>query len=105
MKIVGALLGGSRLPFVCVMAGANLGIQAIPPSPPAAQTAAAAPDREAIDFFESKIRPVLVENCYPCHSVASKKRKDELWLDSRAALQEGGKSGPVLVPGHPEKGA
>ena len=42
---------------------------------PAAPALAAAPDRESIDFFEKKIRPVLVENCYKCHSVESKKKK------------------------------
>jgi hypothetical protein len=56
-----------------------------------------------MDFFEAKIRPVLVEHCYKCHSVESKKRKGELWLDSRAGILQGGKSGPVLVPGAPEK--
>src|SRR5215510_14768753 len=84
-----------RVPLACLMAGAILGTQA---------PALAAPgERESIDFFEKKIRPVLVENCYKCHSVESKKRKGELWLDSRAGILEGGKSGPVLVPGDPGK--
>jgi hypothetical protein len=76
------------------MAGAILGT----PAP-----ALAAPgEKESMDFFEAKIRPILVERCYKCHSVESRKRKGELWLDSRAGLLEGGKSGPVLVPGDPE---
>lgn len=58
---------------------------------------------ETVEFFEAKIRPVLVEKCYRCHSVESKKRKGELWLDSRAGILEGGKSGPALIPGNPEK--
>src|SRR5687767_14684154 len=58
---------------------------------------------ESIDFFEAKIRPVLVANCYKCHSVESKKRKGGLWLDSRAAMLEGGDSGAVLTPGDPDK--
>jgi hypothetical protein len=66
-------------------------------------TAAAAATAEGRDFFEARIRPVLAEHCYKCHSVESKKRKGGLWLDSRAALLDGGDSGPVLVPGHPEK--
>ena len=82
------------------MAGAILGTQAIAP---ATLALAAAPGTESMDFFETKIRPILAENCYKCHSVESKKRKGELWLDSRAAMLEGGKSGPVLVPSHPEK--
>src|SRR5262249_33129715 len=69
----------------------------------AAPGLAAPGEREAMDFFEAKIRPVLVEHCYKCHSVESKKRKGELWLDSRAGLLEGGKSGPALVPGDPGK--
>ena len=69
----------------------------------AAAALAAPGERESMDFFEAKIRPVLVEHCYKCHSVESKKKKGELWLDSRAGILEGGKSGPVLVPGEPEK--
>ena len=82
------------------MVGAILGTQAIPPPTLAL---AAAPDRESIEFFEKKIRPVLVENCYKCHSVESKKKKGELWLDSRAAMLEGGKSGPVTRAGRPRE--
>src|SRR5215813_10433693 len=69
----------------------------------AAPVLAAPAERESMDFFEVKIRPVLVEHCYKCHSVESKKRKGELWLDSRAGILEGGKSGPILVPGDPGK--
>ena len=83
-----------RIHITRLMVGAIVGAQA---------ALAAAPGRESMDFFEQKIRPVLVENCYKCHSVESKKRKGELWLDSRAAMLEGGKSGPILIPGHPEK--
>src|SRR5262245_50050413 len=84
-----------RVHLTGLMAGAILAT----PAP-----ALAAPgEKESMDFFEMKIRPVLVEHCYKCHSVESKKRKGELWLDSRAGLLEGGKSGPVLVPGDPEK--
>src|SRR5262245_19580897 len=84
-----------RVHLSCLMAGAILGTQA--------PTLAAPGERESMDFFEKKIRPVLVEHCYKCHSVESKKRKGELWLDSRAGIREGGKSGPVLVPGDPDK--
>src|SRR4030095_7285939 len=83
---------------VCLAVGAILGWKA----PPSA-ILAATDETEAVDFFETRIRPVLGENCYKCHSVESKKRKGGLWLDSRAGILEGGDSGPVLVPGHPEK--
>src|SRR5262249_2947893 len=57
--------------------------------------------QDGIEFFEKKIRPVLVEHCYSCHSTAAKKTKGELALDSKAALDKGGESGPVLVRGKP----
>ena len=55
---------------------------------------------EQIEFFESRIRPVLAQECYECHS-ESGKRKGGLLLDSRPGWQEGGDSGPLLVPGDP----
>src|SRR5947207_706446 len=65
---------------------------------------AAEPDTAGISFFEKKIRPVLVEQCYSCHSTeaqAAKKLKGGLLLDSKAALLKGGDTGPALVPGKP----
>ena len=44
-----------------------------------------------------------MENCYECHSTQSKKVKGGLRLDSREGLVHGGDSGPVIVPGEPEK--
>ncbi len=58
---------------------------------------------ENIEFFESKIRPVLVEECYECHSTRSATVEAGLTLDSRAALIEGGDSGAVIAPGSPEE--
>jgi hypothetical protein len=55
------------------------------------------PDPEAIKFFESKVRPILSENCFKCH--AAVKQKGGLRLDSRAAILQGGDSGPAVVPG------
>ena len=54
------------------------------------------------DFFEKKIRPILAENCYECHSAASKKLKGGLRVDSLAGLLKGGETGPAIVPGKPE---
>jgi hypothetical protein len=59
------------------------------------------PTPAAAAFFESKVRPVLVENCFKCHG--EKKQRGDLRLDSLAAALEGGGRGPALVPGHPEK--
>ncbi len=55
------------------------------------------------EFFEQKIRPVLVERCYKCHSAESEKIKGGLLLDTRDGLLKGGETGPALVPGDPEK--
>jgi hypothetical protein len=52
------------------------------------------------DLFENKVRPILANNCYSCHTTA---RLGGLRLDSRAGLLKGGKSGPAMVPGDPEK--
>ena len=56
-----------------------------------------------IEFFESKIRPVLVQHCYECHAADSKMLRGGLLVDSRQGLLEGGESGPAVVPGEPEE--
>jgi len=53
------------------------------------------------EFFEKKIRPILVQHCYECHSGEAKELKGGLRLDSREASRRGGDSGAVLVPGDP----
>ncbi|HEY1084890.1 MAG TPA: DUF1553 domain-containing protein [Prosthecobacter sp.] len=54
-------------------------------------------------FFEQKIRPVLAEHCYACHSATAKKLKGNLYLDSKAGWEKGGDSGtPAIIPGKPE---
>ena len=50
-------------------------------------------------FFEKRIRPVLVANCYECHSSESRDLQGELLVDSRAAIRRGGTKGPAIVPG------
>jgi hypothetical protein len=55
-------------------------------------------ERQRLDFFESKIRPVLVKHCYECHAADSKKLGGGLLVDSRQGLLEGGESGPAVVP-------
>jgi mono/diheme cytochrome c family protein len=55
------------------------------------------------EFFEQKIRPVLVQHCYKCHSDQAKNPKGDLRVDSRAALLAGGETGPSLVPKNLEK--
>ncbi|MGV3532903.1 MAG: DUF1549 domain-containing protein, partial [Chthoniobacteraceae bacterium] len=63
----------------------------------------AAPTKEQTDFFESKVRPILAENCYKCHSVEKGKSKGGLTLDSREGVLKGGETGPLVEPGNPEK--
>ena len=66
--------------------------------------ATAADDPAGIAFFEQKIRPVLAENCYECHSAKAKKLKGGLYLDSKAGWEKGGDSGKaVIIPGKPDE--
>jgi hypothetical protein len=54
---------------------------------------------ERDDFFETKIRPVLINSCLRCHGEL--KSSGELRVDSRDALMKGGESGPAIIPGNP----
>src|SRR5262245_31421514 len=56
---------------------------------------------EQVEFFEKKIRPVLVESCYKCHSASAKKLRGGLRLDTRDGLLKGGDGGSVVTPGDP----
>ena len=65
-----------------------------------------AEDRKGLDFFESKIRPVLVRHCYKCHSAkaaSTKMLKGGLQVDTRSGIRKGGETGPAVVPGQPGK--
>ena len=55
------------------------------------------------EFFETKVRPVLASHCYKCHSAEAAKLKGELRLDTREGVLKGGKTGPAVVPGQPDK--
>ena len=54
-------------------------------------------------FFEQKVRPLLVEHCYSCHSLDAKKTKGGLRLDSAESIAKGGETGAVIIPGKPEQ--
>lgn len=58
---------------------------------------------QELQFFEAKIRPVLVEKCYGCHSIDANMAEGGLRLDSRQAIRQGGSGGPALVPGDPNR--
>ena len=62
----------------------------------------AATPEEGVAFFEKRIRPLLAEHCYECHSASAKKAKGGLRLDSRDGWLKGGDSGPALIPGKPD---
>lgn len=68
------------------------------------RVAGAGDDPAGIEFFEKQIRPVLVEQCYNCHSSKAEKGiKGGLNLETRDGLRKGGERGVVLIPGQPER--
>jgi mono/diheme cytochrome c family protein len=68
----------------------------------ASSARAADPTPAQLQFFENRIRPVLAENCYKCHSDQAEKIKGGLLLDGRDSVLKGGDTGPAIVPGDPE---
>jgi mono/diheme cytochrome c family protein len=72
-------------------------------SVPAFAAVTAEPTKEQTEFFENKIRPILKENCYKCHSVQEGKSKGDLTLDTKAGTLKGGENGAVIVPGDLDK--
>jgi cytochrome c553 len=69
----------------------------------APSAAADGTEPQSAEFFEKKVRPVLVEHCGRCHGADARKVKGGLRVDSRAALVRGGDSGPAIVPGEAAK--
>jgi len=84
--IAGAALLACTLPnkFEATLLGADN-----PPTP-----------QESVQFFKDKVRPILKQNCYPCHTDTE---MGHLRVDSREGLLKGGGRGPAIVPGDPEK--
>src|SRR6266511_3181288 len=66
-------------------------------------SAAPVPTADQLEFFETKIRPLLVERCYECHSQGSNKVKGGLLLDTADGVIKGGETGPAIIPGDPDK--
>lgn len=70
------------------------------------QLSADEPDAAALEFFEAKVRPLLVAHCYQCHSEDAEKAQNlegGLRLDIRQGIRTGGQSGPAIVPGKPNE--
>src|SRR5438132_1672583 len=68
---------------------------------PASAAVSSSSETTAIEFFEKKIRPLLVHNCYECHS-ADTNAQHGLRVDDRNGLLQGGDRGPAVIPGKPE---
>ena len=73
-----------------------------PSKPSGATIPTPAATAEGLEFFESRIRPLLANQCFSCHSAEGGKIKGGLRLDARDALLAGGASGPAIVPGDVE---
>ena len=82
-----ALLGAAR-------AGADIAAAPVVAAQPAIPA-------EDLQFFEARIRPVLADHCYKCHSREADKIKGGLMLDTREGMLHGGDTGPALEPGKP----
>ena len=61
------------------------------------------PDAAGVEFFEKRVRPLLADRCYRCHSDRATKLRGGLRLDTREGLLKGGNSGPAVVPGDPDR--
>ncbi|MBL8795797.1 MAG: PSD1 domain-containing protein [Planctomycetia bacterium] len=95
-----SVLGGGLLLASWLTLSATVSAQAELKREPAAN---AAPTPEQSAFFEKSIRPVLIRECYSCHSSTSEKIKGGLTVDTRDGLRKGGDSGPAVVPGDPKQ--
>ncbi|HEY1066669.1 MAG TPA: c-type cytochrome domain-containing protein, partial [Pirellulales bacterium] len=99
------------VPAVWIVAflAASSSLVAAEPSAENAETAAketAAPPAvspEHAEFFESKVRPLLVKRCLECHGDDPKDVRGGLSLTNRAGWVVGGDTGPAIVPGDPDK--
>ena len=88
----------TALSFVAIMVLASVFFTSLPVT--AAEINATSAQ---IEFFESKVRPILVDHCYTCHSQKSEKLKGGLLLDTRESTLKGGDTGPAVVPGDLDK--
>ena len=94
----------SRVPITfavatLMLAGA-VGARQVPtPSPPPPTPALQAASPDSAEYFEARVRPLLVKHCYDCHT---DDEKGELRVDSRESLLKGGEAGPAIVPGDPD---
>ncbi len=88
-----------RLSLVAFIAASSL--ISVPGAPTSAEVAAFSPQQ--LEYFEKKVRPLLAEHCYSCHSASANKLQAGLLVDSRDAMISGGDSGESIIPGKPDE--
>ncbi|WP_145173252.1 PSD1 and planctomycete cytochrome C domain-containing protein [Rubripirellula lacrimiformis] len=54
---------------------------------------------DGMDFFEAKVRPLLIEHCYECHSAESGESAGDFVIDTAVGIAAGGSHGTALVAG------
>ena len=91
-----------RLAALCSL---TIAVSALPQAPRQPSTTPQTLTKDQLDFFEGKIRPIFVENCYKCHSPSKGTPRAGLELDWKGGWEQGGSYGPVIVPGDPDKSA
>src|SRR4051812_45110538 len=104
MAAIGSRLTTSPQPEAAVMVPARLSAlvlvtTALVGPTAVAQTKPQTTSPQALAFFETRVRSVLVKHCSACHSVESGKARGGLRVDSAPALRAGGDRGPAVVPG------
>ena len=88
--------------FLLMRASAVAALAVVLPFCPMVAAESPAPS-SGMSFFEQKIRPVLADHCYKCHSSKAAKLKGGLALDSKDRALKGGNTGPAIVPSKPEE--
>jgi hypothetical protein len=88
------------LPSLILLAAAASSVAAIDETKKAEAPQGQPLPQDQLDFFEKKIRPVLTDKCYKCHSEKAEKIKGGLVLDTRDGARRGGDNGPAVVPGN-----
>jgi mono/diheme cytochrome c family protein len=103
LRIPGRIIGACTLVILSVIASSSFIVHGQEKILDKASEKAAVPtpsEEDNTQFFTQKVRPVLAQNCYRCHTAEV---AGGLRLDSHAAVLKGGETGPAIVPGDPEK--
>jgi hypothetical protein len=101
LKTTFLLMGKKRASSFCTLFSA--GIAALHLSFPALLAAGPAGNLSGAGFFKNQIEPILVENCYQCHSHQAARVRGNLLVDTHAGVLSGGDTGPAIIPGESDK--